>query len=303
MKKILSMMLIVVLLLSTGVFAYADNTERTIKISVPEMITYNEKLIYSNFAVFDVVVYDWMQYSKISVIVNYNKELFIRISRHYPAIAGVVQVVHDSGDNGKRICRLNPPEVAEYYDVKDYSFDIPFDVVGAGQHSISFEVEAYDLDGKKVDVDLQIDNEIFPEIIAAETAGVHVINDLKFISGYIYEDYGTTVQDFHNKIKSDSFIIKNKYGTQLNADDIIPNGSVLEIMYNGYVAYTTKICVAYDVDCDGKVTAADARLALRYSAKLESYSGLIDYAADVNGKSDVTAADARLILRKAAHLD
>lgn len=59
----------------------------------------------------------------------------------------------------------------------------------------------------------------------------------------------------------------------------------------------------YDVNRDGKVTAADARLALRCSAKLEKLDVVRFIAADVNNDNKVTAADARKILRKAAGLD
>ena len=60
-----------------------------------------------------------------------------------------------------------------------------------------------------------------------------------------------------------------------------------------------------DVNSDGKITAADARLALRLSAGLETIDKLkveisvIDY----NGDGKITAADARKILRKAAGLE
>lgn len=59
----------------------------------------------------------------------------------------------------------------------------------------------------------------------------------------------------------------------------------------------------YDVNGDGKVTAADARMALRASAKLQGLAGRYFYAADVNKDGKITSADARLILRKAAGLD
>ncbi len=60
-----------------------------------------------------------------------------------------------------------------------------------------------------------------------------------------------------------------------------------------------------DVDLDGSITAADARLALRQSARLETYAD--DSAAfaqcDVDADGTVTAADARLILRGSAGLE
>ena len=60
-----------------------------------------------------------------------------------------------------------------------------------------------------------------------------------------------------------------------------------------------------DVDGDGKVTAADARLALRRAVDLEDYEeGSEKYiASDADRDGKVTAADARLILRAAVGLE
>ncbi len=74
-------------------------------------------------------------------------------------------------------------------------------------------------------------------------------------------------------------------------------------LINATVHYNSDTTVMYDVNGDGKVTAADARLALRASAKLQGLEGRYFYAADVNKDGKITSADARLILRKAAGLD
>lgn len=58
-----------------------------------------------------------------------------------------------------------------------------------------------------------------------------------------------------------------------------------------------------DVNMDGKVTAADARLALRISASLEKVTDEILEIGDMTGDNKLTAADARKILRKSAKLD
>ena len=60
-----------------------------------------------------------------------------------------------------------------------------------------------------------------------------------------------------------------------------------------------------DVDADGSVTAADARLALRRAVDLETFArGSAQYtAADADRDGTVTAADARLILRAAVGLE
>ncbi len=60
-----------------------------------------------------------------------------------------------------------------------------------------------------------------------------------------------------------------------------------------------------DVNIDGKVTASDARDALRITARLEEYPAATSTQfknADVNGDGVITAADARIILRVTAGL-
>lgn len=58
-----------------------------------------------------------------------------------------------------------------------------------------------------------------------------------------------------------------------------------------------------DLNGDGDVTSADARIALRISAQLETADDAVMKAADVNHDGKVTASDARLIMRVAAQLD
>lgn len=58
-----------------------------------------------------------------------------------------------------------------------------------------------------------------------------------------------------------------------------------------------------DIDTNGKISASDARLVLRASAKLESFNAEQTKAADVNGDNKITASDARKILRVSAKLD
>lgn len=55
-----------------------------------------------------------------------------------------------------------------------------------------------------------------------------------------------------------------------------------------------------DVISDGRITAADARKVLRYSARLENYSLNIEINGDMNGDGSITSADARLILKISA---
>ncbi|MBQ6164193.1 MAG: dockerin type I repeat-containing protein [Clostridia bacterium] len=57
-----------------------------------------------------------------------------------------------------------------------------------------------------------------------------------------------------------------------------------------------------DVNNDGRVNSSDARLALRFVAKLDPVDSLTFKVIDVNEDSLITASDARLILRIASKL-
>ncbi len=77
----------------------------------------------------------------------------------------------------------------------------------------------------------------------------------------------------------------------------IPTG--LKFTYNN-VEYT--VIIKGDVNFDGKITAADARLILRIAAKLDSADEVTSYAADINSDTKVTAKEARSVLRFTARL-
>lgn len=97
------------------------------------------------------------------------------------------------------------------------------------------------------------------------------------------------IYDIKNNVVSEESLIST--GFRINYEDITG------IVTNYYVSVTG------DLDSDGKVTAADARLLLRASAGLHSVSGAYFIAADVNMDGKITAADARKTLRVSATID
>lgn len=60
--------------------------------------------------------------------------------------------------------------------------------------------------------------------------------------------------------------------------------------------------MAGDMNGDSNITAADARIALRISAKLEMFNAYNYPVADMNKDNKFSAADARAILRYSAKL-
>ena len=82
---------------------------------------------------------------------------------------------------------------------------------------------------------------------------------------------------------------------------LVPTG----IAIGNYVHATVNEFVLGDVDIDGSVTAADARLALRAAVGLENYKSGSDKfkRADYDGSGVIEASDARSILRVAVGLN
>ena len=84
------------------------------------MLVYDDTSEYRSDFRYDIVVYDWLQYSEIILTIRYNEELLMPVYKHYPAIAGVyMPPVIDSVDNGPRICKIKPTELAVYPAEKD----------------------------------------------------------------------------------------------------------------------------------------------------------------------------------------
>ena len=66
---------------------------------------------------------------------------------------------------------------------------------------------------------------------------------------------------------------------------------------------TTCVVIKGDLNGDGKVTASDAREALRAAAKLTTLLSPYFLAGDLNGDENINASEARSILRVASRID
>lgn len=90
--------------------------------------------------------------------------------------------------------------------------------------------------------------------------------------------------------------------------DLEGNKVELDVEFNDVITeikakYDASECQQGDVNCDGEITAADARLALRIAATLFIPIEGIEKLADIDVSGKVTASDARTILRMAAGLE
>lgn len=115
---------------------------------------------------------------------------------------------------------------------------------------------------------------------------------------------GITPDDFRNNVYNNIVTILSSDGKVLDDTLFIGTGCTICICdAQGNILFRYDVSVSYDINGDGKITAADARLALRAAAKIDTLDGVYAMAADVNDDGKITAMDARTILRKAAGLE
>lgn len=103
---------------------------------------------------------------------------------------------------------------------------------------------------------------------------------------YCYEYYGLSV--YGGDISKFDTSIRNNHC----APNVTPKQQIKHHLQN---------CLG-DVNGDLKISAVDARLALRYSSQLETFDTFQKFVADVDGDGEVTAVDSRLILRYSSDL-
>lgn len=179
---------------------------------------------------------------------------------------------------------------------------VVFDITGVGDLNFDVTATGYYPDGtqKQLNIDLKKPYDKVVDISEVEFLGEE---KYEYVNQYVLADYGTTASELVSASGAKTAVVINADGEILENDAAVPNGAYLATMYEGFVVDKVQFCVMEDVNCDGKVTAADARLTLRCAAKLENLQGVVKIAADMNLDNKITAADARIIIRKAAKLD
>ena len=109
---------------------------------------------------------------------------------------------------------------------------------------------------------------------------------------------------FKAGVENENVTILSKDGKELSDTALVGTGAKVQIKdKNGKVLSEYEVLVKCDVNGDGQITPADARLALRCAAKLEKLEGVYSTAANYDDTGIITPSDARMILRKAAGLE
>ncbi len=98
---------------------------------------------------------------------------------------------------------------------------------------------------------------------------------------------------------ADNWVVADAKGNTLEGTAAITTECLIKAA-NSDITYT--VIILGDVNADGKVNSADARIILRAGAKLQELTANAAIAADVNNDTRANSADARIVLRVGAKL-
>ena len=186
---------------------------------------------------------------------------------------------------------------------------IRFDVLKKGTPDMNITIRGIDADGNEFSVLFNIDllvNEVYdPEqigkIMLSDRIDIYRTDDI------LYLPFTVTEKFFENGLFSTAegccADLTNRFASSGYTDRPVVTGETIVTFAGGVVVDKITICIAGDINKNGTVTAADARLALRAAARLDEYEGIEKLAADVDKDGKITASDARQILRVAAMLN
>jgi len=178
----------------------------------------------------------------------------------------------------------------------DYFISLHRDSASASASGVSAYVYSKANEYTKAKADVIVNN--VAKAMGASNRGVH-----KGAAGR-FTDFGVNrMTNMHSCLLEVGYISSNADNQAFDAKlDDIAKAIVVSTMSVCGVDYVEPITKG-DVNGDGKITAADARQALRASARLENLNEKEKSAADINGDGKVSADDARTILRKSAKLE
>lgn len=307
MKKKISLILSFLLLLSLAVPAAAMENDEPFDIMVivtPEVLRYDADVqpdgaSHGDFSI-EILIPSLEKYKSCRVNVDFNTDILAYSAMFNEPVAVYTQSC-EATPTGVSLTVAWNDEYADRADGWNYSTLCSGEITGTGDANFSVTAEVQDVDGNPVDATIKFVHGCDTVMNRDELDFVE-LEDILYPTWPLYFDCGTTVGEVLSHVKTQSAQIMSIEGTVLTDSDLVANGARIVTKYREYIVDECLICVPYDVDCDGRITAADARQALRAAAKLAELIPICQYAANSDGAAGITAAEARLILRKSAKL-
>ncbi|MDR1630119.1 MAG: peptidoglycan DD-metalloendopeptidase family protein [Oscillospiraceae bacterium] len=164
--------------------------------------------------------------------------------------------------------------------------------------------------GKEISVKITGTGNYIGVVESGPTNKVFALTDNKFSIDLVNQTVspapiGTTVETLTDNLTTDFIFtgVYDKEGKKLSGEDVLVTGYELKSVVLGITMLRYYVVVQGDLNGDNRLTAEDARLALRGSAGVGNLKVYQTKAGDANNDGTLTANDARMLLRVSAKLE
>lgn len=309
MKKLISILMTVILFsgMITAVRAEDDTVNKTYPVmEISTLDRYKQHYVNGEsmsiiIHILDEKLYD--DYEKIIVYTDCNKDV---IACHY----------YDFGENRHTVTETGYRTELDCERMKNGSISTSFTHTVKSTDNPDVSIKAYGVtaDGNEEELATTLNlpaNKVYekdeiPHFVT--NLQPPVFGDYKHVSlntyGNIFVFEHQTPEQIIRMLDSSAEECEIRYIKNNSSDSsYVTSGDVFALEFEGRYCDFLNVYVIGDLNSDGNVTSADARLALRKSAKFIDKEISNEQYADVNHDGELNAADARLILRVASQTD
>ena len=306
MKKLIAILLSVIILVCTSVLVQAEDMDYESRVYSSQQVYYYdaEKGPGCYWMNFEITTTQLDVFERVEYDITINRDI---VELHYVTHGNIGLYFRDIKETATGFLYTTALRDGAPSD----SVTVVLDIMSAGDINFDVTATGYYPDGthKQLNIDLKKPYDKVVDIEELEFLDKDNFKDkFEYAAQFAIIEPGTTAGQLMALSSVESAAVVNADGEILDADKPVPTGAILATLYDGFVVDSFEFVVRGDANCDGKITAADARFVLRYCAKLESVRSGLNLAQEyaiiaVGNGNRVTAADARAILRKAAGLE
>lgn len=309
MKKIISAVLIFVLIMGLSSTSFAAQTDDLkLRARAPEVLLNSETDYYVNGEdiIFTVRIFDHdiFNLEQVKIYIDCNKNVLKYKGERIVASSQRTEFAIDETETGYVITFTHNTQMNTCVFVLGAGFTFSVDDVALPDVKTRAEIKYADKDAREAVFGASLPiNEIFER---EEIPVLSLTGDLAVFAenGVLYLDDAKSLSELKQKITStipEYKVVYDSFGDEER--DYSVTGDKYYIEFGGYRSDEIEVCVVGDVDRNGKITAADARLALTYSAKTAVFPENFPKSADIDRDGRMTASDVRKILRVASKID
>ncbi len=128
----------------------------------------------------------------------------------------------------------------------------------------------------------------YSAIEIAPSGSIFRVDDKGYLRG---SSWKMSLEEFSEHFDKHSLVVKSPSGKLLTAEDYVTTGASVSLIIDGEAADTATVCLAGDVNCNGRLDVGDYIMIRRAYFGTYTLSGAASVAADIDGSGKIESTD------------